>query len=84
MANIKSQIKRIKTNEKSRVANKMIRSQIKTAIKAYKASLKENNEANQTNARNIALSLVDKSVTKGVYHKNKASHFKSQIMKFTA
>lgn len=65
MANIKSQEKRIITNEKSRVANKAFKSQVKTAIKKALAA-KANGEADKDDLVNNAVSLVDKSVTKGV------------------
>ncbi len=79
MANIKSQKKRILTNEKSRLANKQIKSQIKTIIKKYKVALHAKTEDVQE-LKNQAISLIDKSLTKGVYHKNKTNHLKSMVM----
>ena len=65
MANIKSQKKRIRTNEIARVRNKAIRSELKTVIKHVHA----------------AVEAGDKAVAKGVIHKNQASNRKSGIQK---
>ncbi|ARU91563.1 30S ribosomal protein S20 [Spiroplasma clarkii] len=80
MANIKSQKKRILTNEKSRIANKAFRSQVKTAIK--KASIAKANDASDKDTLiNSAVSLIDKSVVKGVWKANKAAREKSRLMR---
>lgn len=79
MANIKSQEKRILTNEKSRLANKAFRSQVKTAIKKALVAKSENSNDKQ-DLINSAVSLVDKSVTKGVFKANKAAREKSRLM----
>ncbi|AOG60503.1 30S ribosomal protein S20 [Spiroplasma helicoides] len=80
MANIKSQEKRILTNEKSRLANKSFRSKVKTAIK--KAALaKSEGTPEKEQLINSAVSLIDKSVTKGVWKQNKAAREKSRLMK---
>jgi small subunit ribosomal protein S20 len=79
MANIKSQKKRILTNEKSRLANKAFKSQVKTAIK--KALLAKKEAAKDKDVLiNTAVSLVDKSVTKGIFKANKAAREKSRLM----
>lgn len=80
MANIKSQKKRILTNEKSRLANKAFRSQVKTAIKKATLAKKDGLEE-QTTLINTAVSLIDKSVTKGIWKANKAAREKSRLMK---
>ena len=70
MANIKSQIKRIKTNEKARLRNKAVKSSLKTAIrKAREAAALE------------AARRLDKAASKGVIHKNQAANRKSAIAK---
>jgi len=80
MANIKSQKKRILTNEKSRLSNKMFKSKVKTAIK--KANLAKTNSSEDKDALiNSAVSLIDKSVIKGVWKANKAAREKSRLMK---
>ncbi|QEH61893.1 30S ribosomal protein S20 [Spiroplasma chinense] len=80
MANIKSQEKRILTNEKSRLANKAFRSQVKTAIKKATAA-KSEDAKDKSELINAAVSLIDKSVTKGVWKANKAAREKSRLMK---
>lgn len=80
MANIKSQKKRILTNEKSRLSNKMFKSKVKTAIK--KANIAKTNSSEDKDVLiNSAVSLIDKSVTKGVWKANKAAREKSRLMK---
>ncbi|WP_342269430.1 30S ribosomal protein S20 [Spiroplasma endosymbiont of Aspidapion aeneum] len=79
MANIKSQEKRILTNEKARIRNKSFRSQVKTSIKKALAA-KEANDKDKDTLINYSVSLIDKSVTKGVYKPNKAAREKSRLM----
>ena len=73
MAQIKSQIKRIGTNEKARQRNVAIRSRIATAMKKVRVAV----EKGEVEAANVALKeairLIDKSVTNGVYAKNTAA-----------
>ncbi|WP_339030929.1 30S ribosomal protein S20 [Spiroplasma endosymbiont of Cantharis nigra] len=80
MANIKSQEKRILTNEKSRLANKAFRSSVKTAIKKALVAKQEDSKEKET-LINEAISLLDKSVTKGIFKANKAAREKSRLMK---
>lgn len=79
MANIKSQIKRFATNAKANLANKSFKSSIKTAIKKAEFAINAN-DANTTELVSTAISLVDKAVTKGIYHANKAARVKSKLM----
>ncbi|APE74118.1 30S ribosomal protein S20 [Spiroplasma citri] len=79
MANIKSQIKRVKTNSKTNLANKSFKSSVKTAIKKAEIAITAQ-EANASELVNTAITLVDKAVTKGIYHANKAAHVKSRLM----
>ena len=74
MANIKSQKKSIRQDEKRAAANKAFKSQMKTAIKKAKST----GDAKDINA---AVKLIDSAVTKGVIHKNKAASLKSKVMK---
>ncbi|QHX36706.1 30S ribosomal protein S20 [Spiroplasma sp. BIUS-1] len=80
MANIKSQEKRILTNEKSRLANKAFRSSVKTAIKKALTAKSEGSKDKDA-LINEAVSLLDKSVTKGIFKANKAAREKSRLMK---
>ncbi len=80
MANIKSQKKRIITNEKRRKANASFRSQMRTAIKKVRVACENKDlEAAEALLPN-AISLIDKSVKKGVQHINTASRQKSHLV----
>ncbi|MEV0718742.1 30S ribosomal protein S20 [Asanoa sp. NPDC050611] len=81
MANIKSQIKRNRQNEKRRLRNKSVKSSLKTAIRKFH----EATEAGDTEKANVlmreASRKLDKAVSKGVIHKNQAANRKSAIAK---
>ncbi len=81
MANIKSQIKRNKTNEKARLRNKAVKSSLKTAIRKYRAAVEAGDVANATDLGRSASRQLDKAVSKGVIHSNQAANRKSSIMK---
>jgi small subunit ribosomal protein S20 len=76
MANIKSQIKRNKQNEKRRVRNKQVRSELRTRVKAAEAGGENPEESLQ-----VAMKTIDKAAAKGVIHKNEASRRKSRLQK---
>ena len=78
MANIKSQIKRNRTNEAARVRNKAVRSEVKTRVKNAVAAAEEGSE-NSVEALRLALRKIDKAVAKGVIHKNQAANRKSKL-----
>lgn len=78
MANIKSQKKRNITNEKARLANKAVRSELKTRTKAAVAAA-GTDEA--VEAFKLAQKKLDKAATKGVIHKNAAARRKSRLAK---
>ena len=80
MANIKSQIKRNRQNEKRRVANKAVRSELKTRIKAAHAAADAGAEDAAATAA-LAMKRIDKAATKGVIHKNAAARKKSRLAK---
>lgn len=81
MANIKSQQKRIKTNEKARQRNKAVKSALRTYTRRFNEAVEagENEKAEQ--AARVALRHLDKAVSKGVIHKNQAANRKSSIAK---
>ncbi|MBS5449780.1 MAG: 30S ribosomal protein S20 [Coriobacteriia bacterium] len=81
MANIKSQMKRIKTNEKARMRNKAVRSELKTAVKKVEAAVQAGDVAAADAAVQHAYKLLDKAVAKGVIHKNQAANRKSGVRK---
>ena len=84
MANIKSQIKRIKTNEKARLRNKSVLSSIKTAIRRFRDALKAGDAAVITTELRNASKALDVAVSKGVLHKNNAANKKSSMAKAAA
>ena len=80
MANIKSQKKRILTNEKARLRNKSVKSALKTAVrKFHEAAASGNGDAKALAAD--ANKALDKAVSKGVIHASQAANRKSGIMK---
>ena len=81
MANIKSQIKRITTNEKARQRNQAIRSSVKTAIRKVREAVDAGDKAKAVELQRDAAQKLDKAVTKGVIHANQAANKKSEIAK---
>jgi small subunit ribosomal protein S20 len=79
MANIKSQIKRIKTNEKARLRNKDVRSALKTAVRRARAAQASGDLVAATAAVRDANRKLDKAASKGVIHKNQAANRKSAL-----
>ena len=80
MANIKSQKKRIITNEKSRLRNRMVKSELKTAVRRVREAVAEGDGKAAYAAACAACRLMDKAASKGVIHKNQAANRKSGIM----
>ncbi|GAB2757254.1 30S ribosomal protein S20 [Amycolatopsis magusensis] len=79
MANIKSQMKRIKTNEKARQRNQAIRSSVKTAIRKFREAADSGDKAKAAEAQRDAARKLDKAATKGVVHANQAANKKSAM-----
>ncbi|WGW13863.1 30S ribosomal protein S20 [Saxibacter everestensis] len=79
MANIKSQIKRIATNEKARLRNQAVRSEVKSAIRAFREAAKAGDKDAAVKAQSAAARTLDKAVSKGVLHKNNAANRKSAL-----
>ena len=80
MANIKSQIKRNKTNEKRRLRNKAARSEIKTRVKVAVTAAAETPEE-AADALRTAIKRIDKAAANGIIHKNQAANRKSRLMR---
>lgn len=80
MANIKSQKKRNITNEKARMRNRAVKSELKTATRRVKDAVAAGNGAEAFAAAQAACRLMDKAASKGVIHKNQAANRKSGIM----
>jgi len=81
VANIKSQIKRIGTNEKAHERNKAVKSELKTAIRATREAVVAGDKEKASAALKNANKKLDKAVSKGVIHKNQAANRKSAIAK---
>lgn len=79
MANIKSQKKRIRTNEIARVRNKAIRSELKTLVKHVHAAVEAGDMEAASAAATRVYRALDKAAAKGVIHKNQASNRKSGV-----
>ena len=80
MANIKSQIKRNKTNELRRLRNKAVKSELKTRVKSAVKVLEAGDDT-ALDALQLAQKRLDKAASKGVIHKNQAARRKSRLMK---
>ena len=83
MANIKSQIKRIKTNEKARLRNKSVKCSLKTAVRKFREAAESGDAATAT-ARCGRRRQLDKAASKGVIHANQAANRKSAMAKRAA
>ena len=84
MANIKSQIKRNRQNEKRRLRNKAVKSSLKTAIRKFNEATAAGDTENAATLMRDASRKLDKAVSKGVIHKNQAANRKSAIAKRVA
>ncbi len=80
MANIKSQIKRNRQNEKRRLRNRQVRSEMSTRTKAAVAAADENSDDVDELVK-AAIIRIDKAAQKGVLHKNTAARKKSRLMR---
>ena len=80
MANIKSQIKRNRTNEKARLRNKAAKSEIKTRVKKAVAAASVGADTSAEDLR-VAVKRLDKAAARGIIHKNQASNRKSRLVR---
>jgi small subunit ribosomal protein S20 len=81
VANIKSQIKRNRTNEQARLRNKSVRSSVKTAVRRFRAAAEGGDRDVATTELQTAARALDKAASKGVIHKNQAANKKSAMMR---
>jgi small subunit ribosomal protein S20 len=81
VANIKSQIKRNKQNEKRRLRNKSVKSSLKTAIRKFREAADGGDPEAATALMRDASRKLDKAASKGVIHKNQAANRKASIAK---
>jgi small subunit ribosomal protein S20 len=79
VANIKSQIKRNRTNEKARVRNKSVKSSLRTAVRRFREAADAGDRDEAQTAMTAAARKLDKAVSKGVIHPNQAANKKSAM-----
>jgi len=79
VANIKSQIKRIRTNEKRRQRNLAVKSELKTLVRRTREAVEAGDKEAAIEALRIASRKLDKAVSKGVIHRNQAANRKSKL-----
>ena len=84
MANIKSQLKRIKTNEKARQRNVAVKSALKTVVRRVRTAAEAGDAVAAEAALLTANKALDKAASKGVIHKNQAANRKSGLAKQVA
>jgi small subunit ribosomal protein S20 len=80
VANIKSQIKRNRQNEKRHARNRAVRSELKTRVKRALTAAQQGEE-NAADAAKAAVKRLDKAASKGIIHKNAAARRKSRLQK---
>lgn len=80
MANIKSQIKRNKQNEKLRLRNKGVKAELRTRVKSAITDGTEG-AANAAETLRLAIKRLDQAASKGIIHKNQAANRKSRLVK---
>lgn len=79
LANIKSAIKRAKTNEVRRVHRSAQKSSMRTAVKRFLTAVESNEKEQATDLLKTASRTLDKAVSKGLIHKNAAARKKSRL-----
>jgi small subunit ribosomal protein S20 len=84
VANIKQQLKRIKTNEKATERNKAVKSELRTWIRKFREAADSGDKAAAQDALKTASTKLDKAVSKGVIHENQAANKKSAMAKKAA
>jgi small subunit ribosomal protein S20 len=84
VANIKSQIKRNKTNEKARLRNKSVKSSLKSAVRKFREAADSGDTEATIEQLRTASRALDKAASKGVIHANQAANRKSAMAKRAA
>ncbi|MGB9305721.1 MAG: 30S ribosomal protein S20 [Mycobacterium sp.] len=79
MANIKSQQKRNRTNERARLRNKAVKSSLRTAVRAFREAAHAGDKEKATELLVSTNRKLDKATSKGVIHKNQAANKKSAL-----
>ena len=81
MPNIQSAKKRVRSNAKKADVNTLIISSMRTAIKKFEKEVKAGNKDEASNKLNIAIQKIDKAMSSGKIHQNKAARLKSRLTK---
>ncbi|QUR68246.1 30S ribosomal protein S20 [Mycobacterium spongiae] len=81
MANIKSQQKRNRTNERARLRNKSVKSSLRTAVRAFREAAEDGDKEKATELLVATNRKLDRAASKGVIHKNQAANKKSALAK---
>ena len=81
MPNIRSAKKRMRSNAKKAEVNTFITSSMKTAVKNFEKEVKTGNKEEASNKLNVAIQRIDKAMSSGKVHKNKAARLKSRLTK---
>ncbi|QIS10269.1 MULTISPECIES: 30S ribosomal protein S20 [Nocardia] len=79
MANIKSQMKRIRTNEAARKRNQSVKSELRTQIRKVREAISAGDKGKATDLLQFASRKLDKAASKGVIHANQAANKKSAL-----
>ena len=79
MANIKSQQKRILTNERARLRNQSVKSSLRTAVRGLREAIDAGNKDQAAELLLATSRKLDKAASKGVIHKNQAANKKSAL-----
>jgi small subunit ribosomal protein S20 len=79
VANIKSQMKRVKTNEKRRQRNKSVKSAVRTSIRRFREAVESGDQEQIVERQRSASRALDKAAGKGVIHANQAANKKAAI-----
>ncbi len=81
MANTASAIKRVRSNERKRIRNRLTRATTRTAVRGAREAVASGQAGDARQATLAAVSALDKAAEKGVIHKNNAARRKSRLMK---
>ncbi len=81
MPNIKSAKKRMRSSVKKTEVNTLVTSSMRTAVKKFERVVKEGNKEEASNRLNVATQKIDKAMSAGLVHKNKAARLKSRLNK---
>ena len=79
MANIKSQQKRILTNERRRLRNQSVKSALRTALRGFREAIDAGEKEKAAELLATTNRKLDKAASKGVIHKNQAANKKSAL-----